>query len=357
MAYKFERLPQLVDKRNSLRTNGRYSNRRQSIRTRTWHHSLTRKHLGGSDAASFAKFHVETHGWPGCGYAIVIEPKNIVNTPNGKRARIVYANSINKRTYHAGNSNDYSLGICVAGDYRYDEMDEPTLASIDELQAALVADGIGREDKSHNEMPGYNWKACCEYNYMQAFKFLDGDIKQAPIPDTYTIQEGDTLWSVANGLKDVNLDDLMAANPDVDPTKLNIGQTINLGKAKKASAPKRQTKSSTIKSAGLVVDGYWGALTTRALQESLGTPVDGVISNQYRNIVTIKITSGITFSHGGSTVIRALQRKIRAKADGYLGQETVTKLQQYLGTPVDGIISSPSTMVKELQRRLSLGTF
>lgn len=40
--------------------------------------------------------------------------------------------------------------------------------------------------------------------------------------------------------------------------------------------------------------------------------------------------------------------------DGYLGIKTISRLQEYLGTPADGKISKPSLMIKELQRRLNL---
>lgn len=43
------------------------------------------------------------------------------------------------------------------------------------------------------------------------------------------------------------------------------------------------------------------------------------------------------------------------KVDGYPGPKTIARLQEYLGTPVDGKISKPSLMVKELQRRLNQG--
>ncbi|MFD2654502.1 peptidoglycan-binding domain-containing protein [Gracilibacillus thailandensis] len=56
-------------------------------------------------------------------------------------------------------------------------------------------------------------------------------------------------------------------------------------------------------------------------------------------------------------VVKALQKKVGSKADGYLGPNTVRKLQAHLGTPVDGVISEPSMMVEELQRRLNAGTF
>lgn len=39
--------------------------------------------------------------------------------------------------------------------------------------------------------------------------------------------------------------------------------------------------------------------------------------------------------------------------DGYLGPNTIKELQRQLGTYEDGIISKPSNMVKELQRRLN----
>src|SRR5690606_36034637 len=105
----------------------------------------------------------------------------------------------------------------------------------------------------------------------------------------------------------------------------------------------------------ILEDGYWGKETTTLLQKILKTPVDGIISNQLKNDVTLNITSGITFGKGGSIVIKALQKTIGAKVDGYLGEESIMKLQRYLGTPVDGKISKPSTMVKELQRRLNKG--
>ncbi|MBO1002679.1 N-acetylmuramoyl-L-alanine amidase [Pseudogracilibacillus auburnensis] len=130
--------------------------------------------------------------WPGLGYAIVIEPQNIVKTQKGNRARIVYAYDINQRTYHVGNSNQFSLGICIAGDYRSDK-DNATKASIAELHTALVTDQIGNQDKSHHEMPGYSWKACCVYNYKAAFMFLNVSKPTTKTPATYKIQEGDTF--------------------------------------------------------------------------------------------------------------------------------------------------------------------
>lgn len=138
-----------------------------------------------------------------------------------------------------------------------------------------------------------------------------------------------------------------------------IAEFFGLAKASKKSSGGSKPKKSTKKKAtsNITVDGYWGPATTRALQKALGTPADGIISNQYRNSVTKRISGGITWGTSGSTVIKALQRKVGATADGRLGAQTVRRLQIYLGTPVDGVISKPSVMVRELQRRLNAGTF
>lgn len=106
----------------------------------------------------------------------------------------------------------------------------------------------------------------------------------------------------------------------------------------------------------LSVDGYWGKSTTLALQKVLNTHQDGVISGQYKNGITRNIT-GVKYGTTGSTMIKALQKKLNVPIDGLLGVDTIKALQKYLGTYVDGEISKPSTMVKELQKRLNNNTF
>lgn len=120
----------------------------------------------------------------------------------------------------------------------------------------------------------------------------------------------------------------------------------------------KKTPTKTSSKASLTVDGKWGNGTTRALQRSLGTPQDGIISGQPKNSVTQSLYgSTVSYGRGGSVVIRALQKKVGAKQDGLLGPATVRALQRYLGTVQDGKLSRPSLVVKELQRRLNAGTF
>lgn len=133
-----------------------------------------------------------------------------------------------------------------------------------------------------------------------------------------------------------------------------------------ASASKSNSNSSNTSSSSssgknkLEVDGYWGSATVKALQKTLGTTVDGVVSGQdYRDMNNIggKPTAAWQLGKGGSKMIKALQRKIGVSADGYFGSGSCKALQKYLGTTADGVISKPSAMVKELQRRLNAGTF
>lgn len=124
----------------------------------------------------------------------------------------------------------------------------------------------------------------------------------------------------------------------------------------KAKAPSKPNSKKS--SANLTVDGKWGKSTTRALQQALGTPVDGIISKQPRNGVSQSLYGNtVSFGSGSSNVIVALQRKVGASADGKLGPATIRSLQRYLGTVQDGVLSRPSLVVKELQRRLNAGTF
>ncbi|WP_051189198.1 LysM peptidoglycan-binding domain-containing protein [Halalkalibacillus halophilus] len=228
MSYSFEQLPQLQDIRATIPREQNYNNRKTEISdlTRVWHHSLTGKDLPGSNAIGFANYHISLWG-TSVGYALVIEPQNVVDTPNGKRAAIKFCNDIDLMTFHVGSSNDRAVGICVAGDYRVDDLDDPTNASIAELHAALIEDNIGDDDKSHHEMPGYEWKQCCVFDYNEAFKFLDNPPK-SELPDEYVVQQGDTLWGLAHGEERFTVEDLMRWNSINDPRKLQIGQRLNL---------------------------------------------------------------------------------------------------------------------------------
>ncbi len=204
------------------------------------HHSLTKQGLGGSNAESYAKYHVETLGWPSIGYSYVIEPDGTIK----------FCNDIELRTYHVGDHNNYAVGICLTGDFRYEK---PTKAQEDSLRNLVAALQKAyphlKYIKGHNEFKGYEWKACPVFDYKKVLAQKGStpapSQKPAPLPNTYTIQQGDTLWSLAKGLKSVTVDDLLKANPGIKPTQLKVGQLINLGTAKPATKPASKPATSS----------------------------------------------------------------------------------------------------------------
>lgn len=80
---------------------------------------------------------------------------------------------------------------------------------------------------------------------------------------------------------------------------------------------------------------YWGPKFTREMQRQLGTTSDGIVSNQSTSdkpALPNAETSSWQFNNGkgGSAMVKALQKKVGATADGYCGKKTVKALQTWL---------------------------
>ena len=65
---------------------------------------------------------------------------------------------------------------------------------------------------------------------------LGGGVAQSPGGSTYTIKSGDTLAKIAQHLG-ISLQDLRAANPNINPSTLSVGQTIKLPAGAAAATP------------------------------------------------------------------------------------------------------------------------
>lgn len=108
----------------------------------------------------------------------------------------------------------------------------------------------------------------------------------------------------------------------------------------------------------LVVDGYAGPATIRRWQQVMGTPADGVVSGQ---VVPDGRTYGrpnlMSYGYGGygSTLIRAVQKRVGVGVDGLMGPDTIRAIQRHLGVAADAWFG-PAT-VKALQTRLNNNTF
>lgn len=120
----------------------------------------------------------------------------------------------------------------------------------------------------------------------------------------------------------------------------------------------------------LEVDGLWGEATTLKLQQVLGCPyTDGQISRQnaaWRGICP-GCTSGWEWVDGGidpgSQTISAVQERIGAGVDGFIGPDTINALIAYeMGhgsgaTECDGCLDESSLTIKQMQRDLNNGFF
>lgn len=133
------------------------------------------------------------------------------------------------------------------------------------------------------------------------------------------------------------------------------------GKPSSVSTPSANVSSAT--SGKIDEDGQWGPATTTRLQQYLGTPVDGIVSDQS---IAYKSQNPGLFSNSwqwkshpktGSTMVKALQRKVGSAADGFIGPNTIKALQAKLGTTQDGVCSNPSDVVRALQKALNNNTF
>lgn len=115
--------------------------------------------------------------------------------------------------------------------------------------------------------------------------------------------------------------------------------------AKKEEAPKKETpkKEAPKKDEKAVEeDGLWGRSTTKHTQTFLGTPVDGIVSNQLhscKEFLMNMLEDSWEFEHaanGGSAMIKKLQTMLKKKGfyegkiDGYAGELTIKALQSFL---------------------------
>ena len=128
---------------------------------------------------------------------------------------------------------------------------------------------------------------------------------------------------------------------------------------KSGKAPTTPATAGMTANGKLVVDGEFGAASCERLQAWLGSPYrDGVLSGQLRSQVYYirNFKWCVAYGRGGSATVKLLQEKMGAPADGYLGINTISKLQAFLNRSgyklaVDGI-AGPATC-KALQQYLN----
>lgn len=109
--------------------------------------------------------------------------------------------------------------------------------------------------------------------------------------------------------------------------------------------------------AGIAVDGKAGKATITKWQQVMKTPVDGIVSGQSLSLGRKYRPNLLSVTYGtqGSNLIRAVQKALGVSIDGQMGPQTIKALQAHLGVPADGIFG-PKT-VYALQAKLNTGSF
>ena len=137
--------------------------------------------------------------------------------------------------------------------------------------------------------------------------------------------------------------------------KLSYSRIAGYGRPKYDDSIVEPTEHDVIE-----VDGVWGPATTRKAQRVFGTVVDGLVSNQYKTYKASNpglMSSTFEWENvpggSGSLLIKAIQKQVGIKQDGFIGPQTIKAMQKWLGTPQDGRVSNPSLMVKAFQKWLN----
>ena len=171
---------------------------------------------------------------------------------------------------------------------------------------------------------------CYQYNY-----FADGEVKQwnycIALSDFY----GDQEWAGPGNFMDPG---------DVSGGTVPGGGTSGGGNVE-----------------NLECDGWWGSATTAALQRHYGTVVDGEVWGQWQPNVSANtaLTSGwvCDAAGSGSELIRKLQEDLGTAVDGVFGGADILAFQERCGQAQTGALIGPDPSVAVMQQRLNAGTW
>jgi len=106
------------------------------------HHSAT---AGTIPLENVAKYHVEDRGWAGIGYHFYVKPDGA----------IYQTNRLETVSFHVSQNNDYSVGVCVSGDFTYAPPPDKQVDAAARLVAWLMQE-LSVPDQSvlgHKEFP------------------------------------------------------------------------------------------------------------------------------------------------------------------------------------------------------------
>lgn len=239
----------------------------------------------------YYRFDEETQQyWSGIGYNYYIEKNN---------GGIVYEGRGLHVGSHVPGYNSISLGVCLEGDYSQETVDEGDwnilatfVSQLMEEYGVEVENVIGHGEAVSSECPGLHFDMDAFRETLRSGDFSDPIPDPDPEPDpgdpeVYTVQEGDTLSSIANEFG-VTVNDLVEWNNLSDPDDIQVGQELIVSAPENGSGedpePDPSDSIADIQEwlnvnydAGLEVDGSFGPATNEAVVRS----VQAELNSQY----------------------------------------------------------------------------
>jgi N-acetyl-anhydromuramyl-L-alanine amidase AmpD len=118
------------------------------------HHSAspTANYKGVETIEGFARYHINSHGWPGLGYHHVI-------SPDGDIFKTGYAS---ESRWSVGGNNSYTISVMIVGRFDQEEIfDKQYQALLWLVRQLMSAYNVPKENvKGHNEYPGHSSNTC-----------------------------------------------------------------------------------------------------------------------------------------------------------------------------------------------------
>ncbi len=325
----------VIDKRNSLAANRSRSYRRRaksSIRNIAIHHSAT---MTGS-AEAFARYHVNELGWPGIGYHYVV----------AKDGTVSLCHDLEVVSFHVGNSNGYTVGICMVGDFRNESLDVRQKEVTIELTKRLMNElTIPVENVwGHSEFPGYSWKPCPSIN-MESFRIqLEGvsGSRSTVTTSHSSYVAGERQRTILT--RGDQGDDIRALQERLEELGFQPGPIDGIYGSLTVDAVSRFQRAASI-----LVDGIVGPQTRTALQTfqalpeqpEQGSPTDepDELEELYQGESRRMLRYIRPMMRGED--VQIVQQKVGAVVDGIFGPETAERVQAFQqreGLMVDGIV-------------------
>ena len=188
-----------------------------------------------------------------------------------------FGSSIKSRSYSAG--SEFRFG------FNTQEKDKE-IYNNNETYTATFWEFDGRLGRRWNINPLFkHWESpyACFNNNPIIFADPNG---LAGVPKQQTIQKGDTYWKLAKNSKGAyTVDDLKKWNKGVDPTKLKIGQKINVSDPTKTYQIGKQGKSGTGEDFQSGTAGVPTSAKGKSLVHSMNMASDNAILGYSRRII------------------------------------------------------------------------